>query len=335
MPGENLISNLYAIVNNANSLADGNLVMFDDTYSNGVDGNDVRKLSNFGENFGLSRNGVVLVVEKRKLLTGNDTIFFDMTNLNQISYQLEVVALRLNHPNMIGTLEDNFLNSRSRISLEDTTRINFAVTSNPASSARNRFRIVFSSFAAGPLPISFTSISAIQNGRAVDLNWRVTSQINVKEYIVEKSIDGLSFTSLGIKAAVPALEISVNYFWQDANPESGLSFYRVTSVDNNGVKTFSPVVKLITAKTKASIKVFPNPIVGNNFQIHFAKQPQGIYQLRLINLYGQTIFTKTISHDDGNAVYIIATGSALPKGLYQLAVINDQEDRWVQKLLVQ
>ena len=81
----------YLSVNPGAPIADGNAVAFDNSFSNKVDGNDALKLMNSGEKFRLIRDGKVLAVEARAPLTATDTIFYNMSNLRQQTYQLKIL----------------------------------------------------------------------------------------------------------------------------------------------------------------------------------------------------------------------------------------------------
>ena len=156
--GRQLVTNLYA----GNSLADGVLNLFDKGYSNAVDNNDALKLTNFGENLGIVRNGSILAVEKRSLIGDNDVIEFNLAGMRQMQYRLEFSAVNLNQPGLVGTLEDNYLVTKTPIDLDGITNMVFTVDANPASSAANRFRIVFKT-AAVVVPLGKPDISIYPN----------------------------------------------------------------------------------------------------------------------------------------------------------------------------
>ena len=137
--GQQLVTNLYL----GNTLADGVLNLFDKSYANAVDNNDALKLINFGENLGIARNGSILSVEKRSLIGADDVIEFNLAGMHQMQYRLEFSAANLEQPGLTGTLEDNYLETKTPINLNGITNVVFTVDANPASSAANRFRIVF------------------------------------------------------------------------------------------------------------------------------------------------------------------------------------------------
>src|SRR5205085_2738899 len=75
-PATQLRTNLYVIIGDERILLDGNLVQYVSGYSKNVDKMDALKLMNANENFGLSRNGSTLIVERSATWQHADTIFY-------------------------------------------------------------------------------------------------------------------------------------------------------------------------------------------------------------------------------------------------------------------
>lgn len=218
--GEQIRSNLYAVAADASTiLLDGDLTQYAESYSNSIDGMDARKMSNFSENLGLIRATTTLVIERRHTIEVVDTIFYKLWNVQQKAYQLEFITSNLNHPGLTGYLEDNYLHTSVPINLNGGNNVNFSVNSNPASAAIYRFRIVFTTAAAGLLPLTFTSVNASHQNNAIRVDWKTETEQNIKLYNVEKSTDGGHFTSVsGIAAKNLAIN---NYSWTDAIPAEG------------------------------------------------------------------------------------------------------------------
>ena len=64
---------------------------------------------------------------------------------------------------MPAALVDNFTGQRTSIDLSGTTNIAFEVTADPASSATDRFTVVFGKATISPLPIDITGIRVYPN----------------------------------------------------------------------------------------------------------------------------------------------------------------------------
>lgn len=310
-----LRTNLYIVPpdNKANVLVDGTLTQYDVDYSNDVDGKDGRKMSNLSENFGMLRGNTMLIVERRKSIETSDSIFFKMWNMRTFNYQLEVESKNLNLYGKTAFLEDRYLAISTPLDLDGKTYINFSVTSDPASKATDRFRIVF----ATPL-FAFTSVKAICQSSEVNVNWQTANQSRVKGYLVEKSADGNRFE----KAADVNTEdgINSNYKWVDANPADGMNYYRISSVGSIAGSSATEVVKVYVEKLKQGISVYPNPVVANNLNLQMVGQPAGRYEIRLVNYLGRAFMIKSIQHVENNRVENISPSQNIPKGLYQLQI---------------
>ncbi len=209
-----------------------------------------------------------------------------------------------------------------------TTTIDFSVSSDVASSAPDRFRIVFKSLVA--LPVTFSSITAtkMNNGNAVE--WKVENEINISSYEIERSTDGINFTKIG---AVATGSGNV-YNWFDAYPVSGENFYRVKSVNNRGAFQYSRIVKVSAVKGRVGYSVYPNPSADGSFGLQMSNVPSGIYTVKITNGNGQLIWRQMINHPGGIVTNVINPSSELVSGNYQLEVIDITGKSTVIKVMV-
>ncbi|MBL0358888.1 MAG: hypothetical protein IPP72_19370 [Chitinophagaceae bacterium] len=309
-----LMTTLYAVTGGGNNLADGNMVVFNDSYTNTIDGLDSRKQFNFGENIWIIKNNTTLAVERRNAPTGNDTIQFSMSGLKNMSYQLQILGDHLTDNGLLPFLEDKYLNSATLINLYDTTFYTFTVNSNAGSFAENRFRIVFKT--AGILPVTFTTVTAGQQGSKIAVKWRVDNQLNIRDYQVERSLNGIDFTKV---AVVPVFNSSsFTYYWLDENPVSGANYYRIKSIGADEKTAYSKVVKVLFREDIPALMVSPNPVTGNVMSLQFANQVRGNYKIRLVNNAGQPVFSKTIMYEGGNSIQSVTLPANILNGAYQL-----------------
>ena len=328
-----LITNLYVVNGSTTILADGNLILFDAANNNGFDKNDVKKGVNFGENFGIAKKGTDnLVVERRSLSSGGDTVFFSMSRLKQLNYQLEINPSNINDPLLTGFLEDKYKATLTPVSLSAVTNYNFTVDANAASSAADRFRIVFRS--AGALPVTFTSIKAAQINKNVAVEWKVANQLNIAGYEVEKSINGRSFNKVASQIASQVNAGNITYSWLDENAVTGVNYYRIKAIEISGTAKYTEIVKVVLGKNGTGITVSPNPVRGNLVNIQFNNQQSGRYSIRLVNNAGQEIYKNVLQHAGGSASQSINIPSAVTRGIYQLQVIAPDNSKQVQKLII-
>jgi hypothetical protein len=308
-------------------IADGNAVAFDQGFSDSIDGDDGMKISNSGENFGILRYGEFLAVEARAPITSNDTIFYKMSNLRQQTYQFRFVPENMETDNVQAFLMDNYLNTATNISLTDTTFVNVSITSNAASAASNRFKVVFKTFTV--LPVKLTSLTATKKEETVVVEWQVQDESGMEKYQVQRSVDGNNFITVGNTAAKNNGTGKYNFI--DTDPSTGNNYYRIASVSKDGQISYSSIVKVRMGTFNESISVFPNPVENGIIHLQFLNQQQGKYSIRLISSSGEVILSKNINHAGNNNKTILSKN--LPKGIYQLEIMKPDGSVKVLKLL--
>ena len=245
------------------SLADGNTTVYDSAFSNNIDNDDVTKQNNFGENFGILRNGVTLAIEARMPIVLKDSIFYKMWNVKQQQYRLQFVPKNMTIPGLSAILQDNFLVTSTPVSVVDTTFYDFFVTSNTASSATDRFRIIFK--VSSVMPVTFTNIKAKETEGKIKVEWNVANEKNIENYIVEHSVDGFHFENIG---TVKAMNFTNSYAYLHKLPQPGNNFYRVKAIELNGNFIYSSIVKVnLDKKIKTRQPYAQNPKSGRSGRI--------------------------------------------------------------------
>ena len=319
IPTPQIRANLYGVnADNSTYMADGLLINYDDNYSNKVDDLDAIKQTNTSENLSVKTSGKLLVIERRHTITDKDTVFLNLTGVSARKYRFEFLADELYHPGLSAFLLDNYLHTSTPLYIDGTTDVDFSVSSVAASSAANRFMIVFSQL--GTLPVTFTSVKAYSKDKDINVQWSVDNEMNMKQYETEKSTDGSRFTNLFVTAATANGGHSASYLATDTHPVQGYNYYRIKSVDINGKAAYSNIVKVMMGSDKQEISIYPNPVVNGIINLQLSNQPQGNYGLRLLNKSGQLIIQKQIQHAGGSSTETIPLAKYLPRGIYQLEV---------------
>ena len=317
-----------SLITNTGLMADGNVVAFDKTYRDNIDGNDAIKIANAGENFAVKREGKLLAIEAKSPLSADDTIYYNISNLNRTTYQLSFAPENMDATGMEAILIDKFLNTETPVSLIDSTSINVTVTTNSASAASDRFKLIFRQMSA--LPITITSVTAAAKGIDNRVQWTVANESGIKEYEIEKSADGNQFNQIQVVKAVNS--VKGNYEVTDKNVNSGTNYYRIKIVSVDGKETYTQVVKVINRKQQGTISVYPNPINGDVIHLQLNNQPSGIYKIKLYNSAGQVLISKNISHSEGSSEEDIKCDN-LPKGIYQLKIMKPDGNEHVEKFV--
>ncbi|MEO6329553.1 MAG: T9SS type A sorting domain-containing protein, partial [Ginsengibacter sp.] len=321
-----LRTNLYAIESNASTdLVDGVLNHFDEKYSNGFDIFDAIKMQNFSENLAIKTDGQLLVIERRHTVEAEDTIHFNMLKMKVKSYRFEFTGQNFD-PALTAFLEDSSDNSRTILNLNGTSHYDFNITNDYTFWNPNRFRIVFATDAQGPLPVTFSTLKAFQQDKDIAVAWTAENEKNVKQYEVEKSADGQHFTPANTIIAKLNNGSSVSYQWLDVNALTGNNFYRIKSIDINGVVRYSNVVKIVIGQGRSQIMAYPNPITDGNINLQLINQPKGKYGIRLMNKLGQVMMVNQIQHQEGSSTETLKI-KLLVHGAYQLEVTKPDKSK--------
>ncbi|MEO5684268.1 MAG: choice-of-anchor J domain-containing protein [Chitinophagaceae bacterium] len=180
-------------------------------------------------------------------------------------------------------------------------------------------------FDAALLPVKLVSFEAGREGNTVKISWKSAEEINSKEYIIQHSADGISFTSIGV---VAAKGLAATYSFIDAAPVTGDNYYRLKPVDKDGKSAFSKTVKVNFSKVPG-IRVSPNP--ASNFVYISLENISSSVNLQIIDLNGRLVKQQLITQGTANKAISL---NGMAKGLYTVKMIS-QEKVATHKLLVQ
>ncbi|MES2776993.1 MAG: pectinesterase family protein [Bacteroidota bacterium] len=179
----------------------------------------------------------------------------------------------------------------------------------------------FSPFAVAnsiALPLSLLSFNAGYDAGAVKASWLTTNEVNTKNFIVERGINGNDFISLG---AVDAKNVAGNnyYHFVDVNPLPGISYYRLKMVDKDGAFKYSKVA-VVNSKFIGKLGIYPNPVISEITVAHPVARAGAT--LRVMTIDGRKITAVTVST---GAVQSSIDATKLSAGNYLLVYENNGE----------
>ncbi len=117
-----------------------------------------------------------------------------------------------------------------------------------------------------PLPINLLSFEAIKQNKRVELKWATDNELNVDRYVVERSSNGVNFTTIGSVYAFNNSNQN-NYNLVDNQPLSGLNLYRLKMYDKDGTFRYSPIRKINFDNAGDDISIYPNPVVDTKILV--------------------------------------------------------------------
>jgi PQQ-dependent dehydrogenase (s-GDH family) len=154
------------------------------------------------------------------------------------------------------------------------------------------------------LPLQLlTFTGSLQSNSDVLLNWKTENEINTSHFIIERSLDGSNFASIGRVAAIGNSNNTTNsYVFTDndaANQQSLLLYYRLRMVDADGRFTYSSVITIRFADiTATSASVFPNP-ARNEATLSVSSASDMKIQWQLLDNTGRILINKNVMLKDG------------------------------------
>lgn len=336
---ESIRANLYLLNDdNTTKLADGDLAEYNNLYHDSVTFEDARKFTNINENLGLDRYGTVLAIERRPVILKTDTLFFKLSKTTQRNYQFEFITTNLDHPGLQGFLTDAYSGTSTQLNLNGTTKINFSINADAASADINRFKIIYKTTTtpSTTLPVTFAAVSGAWLNNKISIDWKVESEINIANYMVQRSANGIDFTDLNSNAITAGNKTSNSYKWTDEYPLSGNNFYRIKSIDLNGAIHYSITLKVATTLDgNGSVNIYPNPVKDNQINLTFTNQPAGNYHVRLINNNGQVFYTASLPVSNGNISQALFLNKKLANGMYNIEISKPDNTIISSKVIVQ
>jgi hypothetical protein len=116
------------------------------------------------------------------------------------------------------------------------------------------------------LPVDLVYWTAESRSSYVFLNWKTaTTPRQTAQFIIERSLDGRTFSAVGSVAAQANL---LSYSFEDQTPAEAKNYYRLKSVDKDGHAEYSSIVFADRRKIlKPVLTVYPNP-ASSQFIIH-------------------------------------------------------------------
>lgn len=174
------------------------------------------------------------------------------------------------------------------------------------------------------LPVIINSFTAQRAGAVNVLSWTTQQEINTFHFVVERSSDGVNFTSIGQVAAAGNSNAVRTYSFTDRNPLKGNNYYRLKTVDKDNSSRFSNT-RNVRNEGVADVTLYPNPVTDKvSLAINTDKATEG--QLSISDISGKIIYSRSVKLAAGNttlpiSLSNISTGSYIMKIQLDDAVI--------------
>jgi len=175
-----------------------------------------------------------------------------------------------------------------------------------------------------PLPVKLTTFSAEQCGdRASKLDWTTSSEENSDYFGIERSEDGISWTTIGNVRAAGNSSSKLEYSYIDnklplTRSKEQIFYYRLRMTDLDGKFEYSDIRGVnFTRSAEVDIQIYPNPTSDLiNVDLSGFDLEAGDIHLGVYDNSGRKLMAKKIL---GNGIELLDV-SHLPAATYQVAV---------------
>ncbi|TND08119.1 MAG: hypothetical protein FD123_2513 [Bacteroidetes bacterium] len=173
------------------------------------------------------------------------------------------------------------------------------------------------------------------NGKVI-LSWTGLPDCCSDYYIIERSKNGVDFSSVlqvaGPKTVCPYTE----YFETDQNPFAGSSFYRLRMVTREGQTAFSNTipVNLVFDQQKGVFTTSSGEKDNKNLKVELKGFGNQEVLVVLMNTKGDVVLSKVQLVAEGASIVVISTESKLEPGDY-IVTASAKNEIFSQKITVQ
>lgn len=177
----------------------------------------------------------------------------------------------------------------------------------------------------GPLPVTLTSFTAaLQQPKQVKVTWSTSMEYNCSKYNVERSTDGIVFTTVATRAGSGNSTSPLQYSIDDdiSAVNAPIVYYRLNQVDTKGKNSLSKIVSIKLKKANGDFTVSPNPFSSSvNINIEWGKNETTILKVYSVN--GTEVIAKNIKMVKGNNLITLSELAQVLPGGYVIQFISD------------
>ncbi|MEO6489098.1 MAG: right-handed parallel beta-helix repeat-containing protein [Ferruginibacter sp.] len=145
------------------------------------------------------------------------------------------------------------------------------------------------------LPVKLVDLTASLRPAGVLLQWATVTEVNSDFFLVESSIDGINFSSLGTVNSNGNSTIRMEYNFTDISPKPGINYYRLKMVDRDGQYEYSTIVSAtIKDNSLGSITFVTSELSNNMLRLNINSSKQQPSMLGLYDARGRLLFGSDI-----------------------------------------
>lgn len=169
------------------------------------------------------------------------------------------------------------------------------------------------------LPIQLVSFTAVWQNSNASLNWQVASVTGVDRFEVQWSSNGQDFTTIST-VTIDGQKTTYGFFHPNA---AAVNHYRIVSIERNGERSVSDVVRLARTRNGEGqvVVINPNPVQSSSpvIKINLLDAETGEMAANVYNETGVLVYRYGRVLQNENTV-VVNINKSLPGGVYMVWV---------------
>ncbi len=184
---------------------------------------------------------------------------------------------------------------------------------------------------SGVLPLTLLNFDVAKQGATAQLSWQTANEVNTSYFDIQRSTNGIDFTTIGKVTAKGNSGINNNYSFADdvSTAATGKLYYRLKMVDKNGTFSYSRIVYIIVDDGGVHITILPNPAHDYFIISNYENAETSKANIVVRDLQGRTLITQHFT----TAAQQKVNTSALSKGMYWVSIVTQTKTQ-TTKLLI-
>jgi trimeric autotransporter adhesin len=172
-----------------------------------------------------------------------------------------------------------------------------------------------------PLGTNIISFNANGANKHANLYWTTNRERDQIQFQIERSVDGINFSKIGVVRGAHSSGESNHYSFADTLLPK--SFYRISLADLAGRKIYSRIIQLQTTPEFSVSNVTNYFESAISLDVNVNRNSQ--VQINLLNTSGHVLKTMTVNAYNGTNNIIVPSLTTLSRGVYILQVANDEK----------
>lgn len=182
------------------------------------------------------------------------------------------------------------------------------------------------------LPVKLLYFTGTNEQGKIKLDWVTEEEINAGKYVIERSDDGINYSTIITTKAKSNTTQQTSYTAYDENPViNGINYYKLNEYDENGRGGLLSQAFVSNTAGFPKLSVYPNPSNGRiNINVINFNVPS--VRVEIDDVYGNAVWSSSIQLTEGNSLQQIDL-SMIEAGMYFVKA-TDGTNFYKQTLLI-